>query len=92
MIRKIIIYECTLKEFTMDELVLSTSFNNNKVFVILKGSCKVIMTSFNKNGNILGKMPIRSIYEGYHINVSNLLIEKKISDLKEMENFFEVNL
>jgi hypothetical protein len=40
------------------------------------------MTSFSKNGETLGTMSIRSIYEGYPINVDNLLIEKKISDIK----------
>lgn len=50
------------------------------------------MTSFNKDEEILGRMVIRSIYDGYHINVDNLLIEKKIEDIKKMNNLSEANL
>lgn len=31
-------------------------------------------------------MVIRSIYDGFHISIDNLLIEKKIDDIKKMEN------
>ncbi|CAD8172379.1 unnamed protein product [Paramecium octaurelia] len=91
-IRKIIIQQCQLREYQPDELVLSNEINCDKVFVIVLGSCKVVMTSFNKDQEILGRMVIRSIYDGYHINVDNLLIEKKIEDIKKMNNLSEANL
>ncbi|CAD8086225.1 unnamed protein product [Paramecium sonneborni] len=91
-IRKLIIQQCQLREYQPDELVLSNEINCDKVFAIVQGSCKVVMTSFNKNQEVLGKMVIRSIYDGYHINVDNLLIEKKIDDIKQINNISEANL
>ncbi|CAD8084641.1 unnamed protein product [Paramecium sonneborni] len=91
-IRKLIIQQCQLREYQPDQLVLSNEINRDKVFGIVLGSCKVVMTSFNKNQEILGRMVIRSIYDGYHINVDNLLIEKKIEDIKQMNDISEANL
>lgn len=50
------------------------------------------MTKFNKDDEILGSMVIRSIYDGYHISIDNLLIEKKIDEIKKMSNIYESNL
>ena len=42
--------EGILREFDMNEMILSNTINNNYVYIILKGSCKIRAKAFTSYG------------------------------------------
>ena len=64
--------EGILREFDMNEMILSNTINNNFVYIILKGSCKIRAKAFTSYGEEI-EFVSGSFYEGQHFGLSNLI-------------------